>query len=34
VEKGSAPFVVSLLLMILLICIYPEIVMWLPRIVG
>jgi len=34
VEKGAAPFVVSLLLMILLICIYPEIVMWLPRIVG
>jgi tripartite ATP-independent transporter DctM subunit len=34
VEKGSAPFVVALLLMIGLICIYPDIAMWLPRIVG
>jgi C4-dicarboxylate transporter DctM subunit len=34
VEKGSAPFVISLLLMIVLICVFPEIVMWLPRIVG
>ncbi len=34
VERGSAPFVLALLLMILLICIYPEIVMWLPRLVG
>ena len=34
VEKGSAPFVISLLLMIILICVFPEIVMWLPRIVG
>ncbi len=34
VERGSAPFVVALLLMIGLICVFPEIVMWLPRIVG
>jgi C4-dicarboxylate transporter, DctM subunit len=34
VEKGSAPFVISLLLMIILICIFPEIVMVLPRIFG
>ena len=34
VEKGSAPFVIALLIMILLICIYPDIAMWLPRIVG
>jgi len=34
VEKGSAPFVVALLLMIGLICVFPDIAMWLPRIVG
>lgn len=34
VERGSAPFVIALLLMIGLICVFPEIVMWLPRIVG
>jgi len=34
VEKGAAPFVISLLLMIVLICIFPEIVMWLPRLAG
>jgi C4-dicarboxylate transporter, DctM subunit len=34
VEKGAAPFVVSLLLMIILICIFPDIVMWLPRMFG
>src|SRR5262245_36363870 len=34
VERGAATFVVSLLLMIFLICIFPEIVMWLPRLVG
>ena len=34
VEKGSAPFVIALLIMILLICIYPDIAMWLPRVVG
>ena len=30
VEKGSAPSVISLPLMIILICIFPEIVMVLP----
>ena len=34
VERGAAPFVVALLLMIGLICVFPDIVMWLPRIVG
>ncbi len=34
VERGSAPFVIALLLMILLICVYPDIVMWLPRAVA
>jgi tripartite ATP-independent transporter DctM subunit len=34
VEIGSAPFVIALLLMIGLICLYPDIAMWLPRIVG
>jgi C4-dicarboxylate transporter, DctM subunit len=34
VEKGSAPFVVALLLMILWICFFPDVVMWLPRVVG
>lgn len=34
VEKGTASFVISLLLMIILICAFPEIVMWLPRMFG
>jgi C4-dicarboxylate transporter DctM subunit len=34
VELGSAPFVIALLLMIGLICLFPDIVMWLPRMVG
>ena len=34
VEKGSAPFVIALLIMILMICIYPDIAMWLPRVFG
>ncbi len=34
VEIGTAPFVIALLLMIGLICAYPDIAMWLPRIVG
>jgi tripartite ATP-independent transporter DctM subunit len=34
VEIGSAPFVVALLVMIVLICAFPDIVMWLPRLVG
>ena len=34
VEIGSAPFVVALLVMIALICVYPEIVMWAPRVFG
>jgi C4-dicarboxylate transporter, DctM subunit len=34
VEKGSAPFVIALLLMILWICFFPDVVMWLPRVVG
>ena len=34
VEKGLAPFVISLLAMIILICIFPDIVMILPRIFG
>jgi tripartite ATP-independent transporter DctM subunit len=34
VERGSAPFVIALLLMIAMICLWPEIAMWLPRMVG
>jgi tripartite ATP-independent transporter DctM subunit len=34
VEKGAAPFVIALLIMIGLICVFPDIVMWLPRIFG
>jgi C4-dicarboxylate transporter, DctM subunit len=34
VERGAAPFVVALLLMIGLICVFPDIAMWLPRVVG
>jgi tripartite ATP-independent transporter DctM subunit len=30
VVKGSAPYVVLMLLMILLLCIFPEIALWLP----
>jgi C4-dicarboxylate transporter DctM subunit len=31
VMNGSAPFVITLVLMIALICIWPEIVLWAPR---
>jgi tripartite ATP-independent transporter DctM subunit len=34
VEIGSAPFVITLLVMIALICVYPDIVMWAPRVFG
>ncbi len=34
VEIGAAPFVVALLVMIALICAFPDIAMWLPRTVG
>ena len=34
VEKGSAPFVIALLMMIAMICIWPDIVMLLPRWFG
>jgi TRAP-type C4-dicarboxylate transport system permease large subunit len=34
VEIGSAPFVIALLVMIGLICAFPDIAMWLPRIWG
>ena len=34
VERGSAPFVIALLLMIAMICIWPDIVMWAPRVFG
>ncbi len=34
VERGSAPFVVALLLMIAMICLWPDIVMLLPRWFG
>jgi len=34
VELGSAPFVIALLLMIAMICIWPDIVMWAPRVFG
>ena len=32
VMYGSAPFVVTLVLMIVLICVWPEIVLWAPRV--
>ncbi|MBI4184991.1 MAG: TRAP transporter large permease [Proteobacteria bacterium] len=31
---GAAPFVVTLVIMIVLIVIYPDIALWLPRVVG
>jgi TRAP-type C4-dicarboxylate transport system permease large subunit len=34
VELGSAPFVIALLIMIAMICIWPDIVMWAPRVFG
>jgi len=34
VEVGSAPFVIALLIMVALICVFPDIAMWLPRLVG
>ena len=34
VERGAAPFVVALLIMIGLICVFPDLAMWLPRAVG
>jgi tripartite ATP-independent transporter DctM subunit len=34
VEIGSAPFVIALLVMIALICLWPDIVMWAPRVFG
>jgi tripartite ATP-independent transporter DctM subunit len=34
VEIGSAPFVIALLVMIGLICVFPDIAMWLSRIWG
>jgi C4-dicarboxylate transporter, DctM subunit len=34
VERGTMPFVVALLLMIAVICLFPDLVMWLPRAVG
>ena len=34
VERGAAPFVVALLIMVALICVFPDIAMWLPRLVG
>ena len=34
VEWGSAPFVIALLIMIAIICIWPETVMWAPRVFG
>lgn len=34
VEIGSAPFVIALLVMIALICVFPDIVMWAPRVFG
>jgi len=34
VERGSAPFVIALLIMIAMICIWPDIVMWAPRVFG
>jgi C4-dicarboxylate transporter, DctM subunit len=34
VERGAAPFVIALLIMIAWICFFPDIVMWLPRVFG
>ena len=34
VERGSAPFVVALLIMIAMICLWPDIVLVLPRLFG
>jgi C4-dicarboxylate transporter, DctM subunit len=34
VEIGSAPFVIALLVMIGIICAFPDIVMWAPRVFG
>ena len=34
VERGAAPFVIALLLMIAWTCFFPDIVMWLPRVFG
>jgi len=34
VELGSAPFVIALLIMIAIICIWPETVMWAVRVFG
>jgi C4-dicarboxylate transporter, DctM subunit len=34
VERGAAPFVIALLIMIGLICVFPDLAMWLPRLVG
>jgi C4-dicarboxylate transporter DctM subunit len=34
VEIGSAPFVIALLVMIGIICAFPETVMWAPRVFG
>ena len=34
VERGSAPFVLALLIMIAMICIWPDIVLVLPRLFG
>ena len=34
VEIGSAPFVIALLVMIGIICAFPDTVMWLPRVFG
>jgi TRAP-type mannitol/chloroaromatic compound transport system permease large subunit len=31
VERGAAPFVIALLIMIAMICVWPDIVMWAPR---
>jgi tripartite ATP-independent transporter DctM subunit len=31
VERGSAPFVIALLIMIVMICVWPDIAMWMPR---
>jgi C4-dicarboxylate transporter DctM subunit len=34
VELGAAPFVVALLIMIAIICIWPDVVLWAPRMFG
>ena len=34
VEKGSAPFVIALLIMIAIICVWPETVLWAVRVFG